>query len=134
MAAEGKMLGAWILINNPNRSTSEDLNLTVGGTVQLNTEALRLLGGQPLTIKIEVLDSDDFSDDLLLTNDNFQLAIHDTDFHCFHTGVIVPFQTLNDCEPFYEGQAEVYCRVAGHGGDLQTNRASTDTENVNIDA
>jgi hypothetical protein len=100
MAADGKMLGAWILINNPNRSISEDLNLTVGGTVQLNTEALRLLGGQLLTIKIEVFDEDTFDDDLLLTDDTFQLGIHDTDFHCFHTGLIVPAQTLNDSEPF----------------------------------
>jgi len=29
MAAEGKTLGAWMLINNPNRSTTDDLNLTV---------------------------------------------------------------------------------------------------------
>jgi hypothetical protein len=134
MAADGKMLGAWILINNPNRSTSEDLNLTVGGTVQLNTEALRLLGGQLLTIKIEVFDEDTFDDDLLLTNDTFQLGIHDTDFHCFHTGLIVPAQTLNDSEPFYESEAEIYCRVSGHGGNLQTNRARTQTENVTIDA
>ena len=100
----------------------------------MNTEALRLLGGQLLRIKIEVMDEDTFSDDLLLTNDTFQIGINDTDFHCFHTGVIVPAHTLNDSEPFYEGQAEIYCRVAGHGGNLQTNRARTDTEDVNVDA
>src|SRR5215510_11652012 len=75
MAAEARMLGAWIFINNPNRSTSEDLNLQVGGTVKLNTEALRLLGNQLLTIKIEVLDEDAISDDLLLTNESFQLGV-----------------------------------------------------------
>jgi hypothetical protein len=74
MAAEAKMLGAWIFINNPKRSTSEDLNLQVGGTVKLNTEALNLLAKQLLTIKIEVMDEDTFSDDLLLTNDTFQLG------------------------------------------------------------
>ncbi len=133
MAAEARMLGAWIFINNPKRTTSEDLNLVVGGTVKLNTEALRLLGNQLLTIKVEVMDEDTFSDDLLLTNETFQLGVHDTDFHCFHLGVIVPYQTLNNCEPFYESQAEVYCRVSGHAGDLKTNRARTQTENVAID-
>ena len=133
MAAEARMLGAWIYINNPQRSTSEDLNLQVGGTVKLNTEALRLLGDQLLRIKVEVMDEDAFSDDLLLTNDTFQLGVHDTDFHCFSFGVIVPHQTLNDCEPFYESQAEIYCRVAGHAVNLTTNRARTQTENVAID-
>ncbi len=133
MAAEARMLGAWIFINNPKRSTSEDLNLQVGGTVKLNTEALRLLGEQLLTIKIEVLDEDTFSDDLLLTNESFQLGVHDTDFHCFSTGVIVPHKKLNDCEPFYESQAEIYCRVSGHGGKITTNRARTQTVNVAID-
>src|SRR5438067_11388970 len=120
MAAEAKMVGAWIYINNPNRSTSEDLNLEVGGTVKLNTEAVRLLGDQLLTIKAEVLDEDTFSDDLLLTHETFQLGIHDTDYHCFNFGVIVHYQTLNDCEPFYESQAEIYCRVSGHGGTVTT--------------
>ena len=133
MAAEARMLGAWIFINNPKRSTSEDLNLVVGGTVKLNTEALRLLGEKLLAIKIEVLDEDTFSDDLLLTNQSFQLGVHDTDFHCFHTGVIVPASKLNDCEPFYEDWAEIYCRVSGQAGTLTTNRARTQTENVAVD-
>ena len=133
MAAKARMLGAWEFINNPNRSTSEDLNLQVGGTVKLNTEALRLLGEQLLMIKVEMMDEDTFSDDLLLTNESFQLGVHDTDFHCFNFGVIVPHQKLNVCEPFYESQAEIYCRVSGHAGDLKTNRARTQTENVAID-
>lgn len=132
MAAEARMLGAWIFINNPNRSTSEDLNLQVGGTVKLNTEALRLLGGQLLTIKVEVWDEDTFFDNALLTNETFQLGVHDTDFHCFNFSVIVPHQTLNDCEPFYEDQAEIYCKVSGHGGDLKTNKARTQMERVAI--
>jgi hypothetical protein len=123
MAAEAKMLGVWAYINNPNRSTSEDLNLQVGGTVRLNTEALRLLAGQLLTIKAEIMDEDTAFDDLLLTDESFQLGVHDTDYHCFNFGVIVPYQTLNDCEPFYEGQAEVYDRLTGHGGGVTTNRA-----------
>jgi len=47
--------------------------------------------------------------------------------------LIVPYQKLNDCEPFYESQAEIYCRVSGHAGTLKTNRARTTTENVAID-
>jgi hypothetical protein len=133
MAAQARMLGVWIFINNPKRSTSEDLNLTVGGTIILNTEALRLLGEQLLTVKIEVKDEDTFSDDLLLTNESFQIGIHDTDPHCFHTGVIVPYQTLNDCEPFYESQAEIYCRVSARATNLNTNAANSQTENVAID-
>lgn len=127
------MLGAWIYINNPKRSTSEDLNLQVGGTVKLNTEALRLLGEQLLTITVEVKDEDTFFDDLIQTDNSFQLGVHDTDFHCFSLGVIVPYQRLNDCEPFYENQAEIYCRVSGHGGGVTTNKARTQTENVAID-
>lgn len=105
----------------------------MGGTVKLNTEALNLLAKQLLTIKVDVMDEDTFSDDLLLTNDTFQLGVHDTDYHCFTFGVIVPYQKLNDCEPFYESQAEIYCRVSGHAGSLKTNRARTTTENVAID-
>lgn len=90
MAAEARMLGAWIYINNPQRSTSEDLNLQVGGTVRLNTEALRLLAEQLLTIKAELLDEDTFFDDLLLTNETFQLGVHDTDYHCLTSASLCP--------------------------------------------
>jgi hypothetical protein len=101
MAAQARMLGVWIWINNPNRTTNDDLNLTVGFTTKLNTEALRLLGGKLMTVKIDVMEEDTFSDDKLMTDQSFQIGIHDTDFHCWHTGVIVPHQKLNDCEPFY---------------------------------
>jgi hypothetical protein len=123
----------WIFINNPGRSTNEDLNLTVGFTTQLNTEALRLLGGKLMTVKIEVMDDDTFSDDKLMTDQSFQIGIHDTDFHCWHTGVIVPHGKLNDCEPFYEDWAEIYCRVSAKGGGVQTNGANSQNENVAID-
>lgn len=129
------MLGVWININNPNRSTNEDLNLTVGGTIILNTEALRKLGNQLLTIRIKVMDSDAFDDDLLLTDESFQIGVHDTNPTCFHTGVIVPHQTLNDSEPFYEDWAEIYCRVSASspGGAVKTNAANSQTEDVAID-
>jgi hypothetical protein len=118
----------WIFINNPGRSTDEDLNLTVGFTTKLNTEALRLLGEELMTVKIDVMDEDTFSEDKLMTDQSFQIGIHDTDFHCWHTGVIVPHQKLNDCEPFYESQAEIYCRVSAKGGGVQTNAEIPDRE------
>ncbi len=37
MAAQARLLGVWIFINNPNRTTNDDLNLTVGFTTKLNT-------------------------------------------------------------------------------------------------
>jgi hypothetical protein len=135
MAADARMLGVWIYINNPNRSTSDDLNLTVGGTIILNTEALRKLGEQLLTVRIKVMDADAFDDDLLLTNETFQIGIHNTNPTCFYTGVIVPSQTLNDSEPFWEDTAEIYCRVSASspGGVVQTNAANSQTEDVAID-
>jgi hypothetical protein len=128
-----RMLGVWINIENPNRSTSEDLNLTVGGTILLNQEALRKLQEHLLTVTVKVMDEDTFSDDLIFTNASFQIGVHDTNPTCFHTGVIVPHQKLNDSEPFWENEAEVYCRVSAAGGGVQTNAANSQTEDVAID-
>ena len=133
MAAQAWMLGAWIFVENPGRSENEDLNLTVGGTIHLNTEALRLLGEQLLTVKIEVYDHDTFSaDDLLATNSTFQFAVHDTDFHCFHTPVIVPHKTLNECEFWNDDSAEVFAYVSAGAGNVQTNTAQSNQEDVKI--
>jgi hypothetical protein len=132
MAAKARMLGAWINVNNPNRTTNEDLNLTVGGTILLNTEALRLLEGELLKVRIRVMDDDTAADDLVYTDQSFQVGVHDTNPHCFHTGVIVPHQKLNDCEPFWESRAEIYCRVSAKGGNVQTNAANSQNESVKI--
>jgi hypothetical protein len=133
MAAQAKMLGVWMNINNPNRSTSDVLNLTVGGTILLNAEAVKLIGEGLMRVKIKVMDSDTFEDDLLLTNETFQIGVHDTSPRCFHTGVIVPAAKLNDSEPFWESRAEVYCRVSAKGGTVQTNARNSQTESVKID-
>lgn len=132
MAAKATMLAAWMVVNNPNRAKNDDLNLTVGGTIQLNAEALRLLGEQLLTIRIEALDADWFSDDSLTTNESFQLAIHDTNPHCFNTGVLVNAQTLNDCEWWGDDTAEVYCVVSAHRGNLRSNGVRTQEQDVPI--
>ena len=80
MVAKITMLAAWMVVNNPNRQKNDDLNLTVGGTIQLNAEALKLLGEQLLTIKIDVLDADWFSDDKLrptrASSLQFMIPIH----------------------------------------------------------
>jgi hypothetical protein len=133
MAAQAKMLGVWVNVNNPNRSTSDVLNLTVGGTILLNDEAVKLVGEGLMRVKIKVMDSDTFEDDLLLTNETFQIGVHDTSPRCFHTGVIVPASKLNDCEPFWESWAEVYCRVSAKGGSVQTNATNSQTANVRVD-
>lgn len=133
MAAKAKMLGVWINVNNPNRSTSDVLNLTVGGTIILNAEAVKQVGEGLMRVKIKVMDSDSVEDDLLLTNETFQIGVHDTSPRCFHTGVIVPAAKLNNCEPFWESRAEVYCRVSAKGGAVQSNAADSQTEGVKVD-
>lgn len=133
MAQKAWMLGVWMFVENPARSANEDLNLTVGGTIRLNTEALRLLGENLLTVTIDIYDSDSFSDDdLLATNNTFQIAVHDTDFHCFHVGILVPHKTLNECEFWNDDTAEVYAHVSARGGDVKTNGADSQEEDVTI--
>ena len=105
----------------------------MGFTIHLNTEALRLLGEQLLTVTIEVYDSDSYSDDdLLTTNNTFQIGVHDTDFHCFQTSVIVSHQTLNECEFWNDDTAELYATVSARGGNVKTNTAQSQEEDVKI--
>lgn len=129
-----RMLGVWILINNPNRSTNDDLNLTVGGTIVLtDADVKKLVKGQLFNVRIKVMDSDSISDDLIHSDNNFSVGVFDTSPKCFHTGVIVPHQKLNDTEPFWEDAAEVYCRVSAAQGTIQTNAANSQTEDVAVD-
>jgi hypothetical protein len=121
-------LGVWMNINNPNRSTHEDLNLTVGGTVLLSSSDPHGLW----TIRVRVMDEDTFSDDLVFTDDSFQLGVFDPQPRFFQTGVIVPYQKLNASEPSYEGEAEIYCRVSAKLGNKSTNWRNSQTEDVKI--
>lgn len=125
-----KMLGVWMHINNPNRSTKEDLNLTVGGVVVL---ARADLPGGLWTIRVRVMDDDTFSDDLVHTDESFQLGVHDLEPRPFHVGVIVPHRKLNNSEPWYESRAEIYCRVSARQGNKSTNWRNSQIENVKID-
>lgn len=129
-----KMLGVWINVNNPNRTTSQDLNLSVGGTILLSEAEVRALGqGGLFGVNIRVMDDDSVSDDLVHTDNSFQVGVYDTSPRCFHTGVIVPHQKLNNCEPFWESWAEIYCRVFAKSGTVQTNAANSSNVNVKID-
>jgi hypothetical protein len=129
-----QMLGVWINVNNPNRSTDQDLNLTVGGTILLTAEDVKkLTKGGLFNVNIKVMDEDTFSDDTVHTDNSFSVGVYDTDPHCFHTGVIVPHQALNDSEPFWEDTAEIYCRVSAKQGTIQTNGANSQTIDVAID-
>jgi hypothetical protein len=39
-----------------------------------------------MTVRIDVMDEDSAFDDLLLTNQTFQVGVHDTSYDCFYTG------------------------------------------------
>ena len=57
-----QMLGVWTVINNPNRTTSQDLNLTVGGTILLtDADVKKLQKGELFKINIKIMDEDTFS-------------------------------------------------------------------------
>lgn len=133
MAAQAKMLSSWIHVANPGRSTRDVLNLTIGGTIILNQEAVQAIGSRLMGVTIKVMDSDTADDDLLLTDTSFQIGVYDTAPRYFHTSVIVPASKLNNCEPFYESRAEIYCKVSARAGTVQTNAANTSTVSVAID-
>jgi hypothetical protein len=128
-----RMLGIWINVNNPSRSPAEDLNLQVGGTILLNSkEVAKLPQGGLFNVKIKVLDSDTFSDDLVFTDDNFNRGVFDTSPTPFITSVIVPFVKLRNSEPGFENTAEIYCRVAAKNGPVSTNASNSQTVDVRI--
>jgi hypothetical protein len=127
-----KMLGVWMDINNPKRSPSEDLNLTVGGTIRLSSaELAKVPPGALFNVKIKVMDSDTFSDDLVHSDHSFSIGAQ-SDNQAFMTGVIVPARALKNSEPSYESSAEIYCRVAATNGALSTNASNSRTLDVRI--
>lgn len=133
MAAQAKMLSSWIQVANPGRSTRDLLNLTIGGTIMLNQEAVQAVGNRLMGITVKVMDSDTADDDLLLTDTSFEIRVADTSPRAFHLSVLVPASKLNNCEPFYESRAEIYCKVSARAGTVQTNAANTSTVSVAID-
>lgn len=127
-----KMLGVWIEVTNPNRPLSDDLNLLVGGTIRLTAaEMARLSPDRLFNIRVKVMDSDTFSDDLIHTDETFSIAAQDTT-QPFVTSVLVPAGKLRNSEPGSERNAEVYCRVAGRNGNIVTNASNSQEVNVRI--
>ena len=127
-----KMNGVWMDINNPKRSPSESLNLTVGGTISLSAaEFSKIAPGTLFNVKIKVMDSDTFSDDLVYSDNSFSIGIHSQN-QPFMTGVVVPANALKNSEPSYESTAEIYCRAAAANGSASTNASNSRTLDVRI--
>ena len=134
-----KMQSVSMQVNNPGRSSREDLNLTVGGTIVLTSqEVAKLVPGQLFRVKITVMDDDTFSDDVVHTDTTFERGVYDTTPTAFIVGVIVPAAKLRNSEPSYESAAEIYCKVSAEHRNAQgrviisTNTASTRTVAVRI--
>src|ERR671931_1257 len=97
-----KMLGVWMHVNNPGRSSKEDLNLTVGGTIVLTPQDVaKLVPGSLFRVRIKVMDDDTFSDDVVHTDETFERGVYDTTPTAFVVGVIVPATKLRSSEPSY---------------------------------
>lgn len=133
MAAQAKMLGVWMNVNNPNRSTNDVVNSTVGGTILLNAEAVRLAS--------ECLDA---HHDQGHGQRQFRgrSAAHRqlVPARCSrHITALLPHRRhraggqLNDREPFWKSRAEVCCRVSAKGGNAQTSATNSQIESVAID-
>ena len=139
MAAIAKILGPWMFIRNPGRSTNEDLNLMVGGAIFLNREAIDKIGNGLLTVRVNVWDYDKWSsDDLLTTNTSFQLGpafLRDalTPKCFFVDGIIVPHTKLNSTDPFWTDKTDVYCKIRASGSGVTTNDAETNRDSVRVD-
>lgn len=139
MAAKARILGAWMYIRNPDRSKNDDLNLVAGGVITLNGDALTKLDGNLLTIRIDVMDQDDFSsDDLLVTNQSFQLGAAFLESSqrvpkCFFVdGINVPAHTINNTDNEWSDRTDVYCLISASGGGLTTNTAQSNSESVKL--
>ena len=128
-----EMLGVWYEIHNPDRPLNEDLNITVHGTVLLKQKDVdKVPPGGLFGIKIQVWDSDTFSDDIVHTDQSFALGVHDTEPHPFFVGVLVPANKLSDSEPSWETDAEIYCRVSAALGQVRTNARDSETRDVKV--
>lgn len=113
-----KILCAWFLVNNPGRKPEqEDLNLTVGGTLQLNGDEVQKLAAEAgglLPVNASVWDEDSIFDDNVYENPNpLMLGVHNTDPTHFAFPVVVPHKKLTDTEPGWEHYAEIYLLQGG---------------------
>jgi hypothetical protein len=127
--AMARMLGVWTVVNNPERSRQDDLNLTVGGTITL---ASADLPGGLWTIRVRVMDDDPGVNDLVHTDNSFQFGVRELGPKPFNVGVIVPASKLRNSEPSSEDWAEIYCRVSANLGNRSTNWANSQNTAVRI--
>lgn len=124
-----KMKGVWISQNS--RNPDQDLLLTVGFTIVLNSSEVAKIGPDGvLNVRIRVMDEDVFSDDLLVEDNTFSVGVHDTTPRSFTTTVLVPWKKIAASETHVEREAEVYCKVRAARGVVATNWATSETEDV----
>jgi hypothetical protein len=124
-----KMVGAWIDV--APRSPSDNVNMTVGGTILMTQEDIRRLGNSLMRVKIRIMDHDTVtSDDHIHTDTNFSFGPRSVGPNCFHTGFVVPRSEVEASE-FWDSEAEVYALVSAAGGGLTTNEAKS-TPNLEV--
>jgi hypothetical protein len=130
-----KMLGVWMFVVNPDRSAQDILHLRTGGHIKLTSQELAKIAATDrlLNVRVKVMDSDTFDDDLVFTDESFFLGIRDTNPTPFVQDVIVPASNVINSEPSYESTAEIYCKLSARKGDLvSTNSSNTKEVNVKI--
>lgn len=131
-----KMLGVWMFVVNPDRSAQDILHLRTGGHIKLTSQELAKIAATNdylLNVKVKVMDSDTFDDDLVFTDESLFFGVFDTNPTPFTTDVIVPASNVRNSEPGYESTAEIYCKLSARKGNLvSTNSSSTKEVDVKI--
>lgn len=124
-----KMVGAWIVVLNPNRGPGDYLNLQVGFTMFLTERDLETLSGDDdlFQVRIRIRDDDTFSNPVIHSHDTFFVNVQDTSAHTFYTGVIVPGNKLSGIDsPF--PVANIFARLHARKMPVRTNWANSQNE------
>src|SRR5262249_13568725 len=94
------------------REISDDVSLTVGGTIILTQQEVDKIGNQALSLRILIMDDDSFHDNEV---DNFSDSFagpFNAGANSFQTrDFTVSHEKVADSEPGYESVAELYARV-----------------------
>jgi len=104
-----KMVGVWIWV--APREVSDDVKLTVGGTVLLTEQDVRQIGDQVVKLRIRIMDDDTFSDDEVADVSDTFAGPFKVGPNSFQTEIIVPHDDVSGSEPGTESTAELYARV-----------------------
>jgi hypothetical protein len=128
-----KMVGVWIWV--APRDVSDDVNLTVGGTVILTDQDMQHIG-EDLGLKIRIMDEDPGRDDKVgEVKDTFPGPFK-VGWNSFTTQVVVPHDDVADSEPFWESTAELYAKVAVYRRkvtEIKTDWDNSQTEKVRFE-